>query len=160
MDPDIVRQQEDAERAAAGLPPKKPVNGSADPVQSRHAVSQAQATLDTPEPIVDTPETIVPLPEEQPIVSARQSFNPNRRALPPIGSGRQPWEEAPPRRRVRGLLRLFLYAIAGAALGGILGFVGVSYFHLFVDQAQLFISSMAGGFALLFGLTHLLHYDA
>ena len=149
MDPDIVRQQEDAERVAAGLPPKKPVNGSAGPVQSRHAVSQAPATLDAP----------VPLPDEKPVVSARQSFNPNRRALPPIGSGRQPGEAPPPRRRVRGLLRLFLYAIAGAAVGGILGFVGVTYFHLFVDQTEFFISSMAGGFALLFGLTHLLHYD-
>ncbi len=153
MDPDIVRQQEDAERAAAGLQPKKPVNGPAGPVQSRHAVSQAQSA------ILDTPETTVPLPDEKPVVSARQSFNPNRRALPPIGSGRSPGEEPPPRRRVRGLLRLFLYAIAGAVVGGILGFVGVSYFHLFVDQTQFFISSMAGGFALLFGLTHLLHYD-
>jgi hypothetical protein len=152
MDPDIVRQQEDAERAAAGLPPKNPVNGSAGPVQSRHAVSQSPATL-------DTPETIVPLPDEKPVAKAKQPFNPNRRALPPVGSGRQPWEEAPPRRRVRGLLRLFLYAIAGAVVGAILGFVGVSYFHLFVDQTQFFISSMAGGFALLFGLTHLLHYD-
>jgi hypothetical protein len=152
MDPDIVRQQEEAERVAAGLPPKKPVNGSAGPVQSRHAVSQAPATL-------DTPETTVPLPDEKPVVSARQSFNPNRRALPPIGSDRLPGEAPPPPRRVRGLLRLFLYAIAGAALGGILGFVGVTYFHLFADQTQFFISSMAGGFALLFGLTHLLHYD-
>ena len=152
MDPDIVRQQEEAEREAAGLQPKKPVNGSAGPVQSRHAVSQARATL-------DMPETTVPLPDEQPVVPARQSSNPNRRALPPIGSGRLPGEAPPPRRRVRGLLRLFLYAIAGAALGGILGFVGVTYFHLFVGQTQFFISSMAGGFALLFGLTHLLHYD-
>jgi len=146
MDPDIVRQQEDAERVAAGLPLKKPVNGSAGPVQSRHAVSAAQATA-------------VPLPDEKPDVSARQSFNPNRRALPPIGSGRLPGEAPPPRRRVRGLLRLFLYAIAGAAVGGILGFAGVTYFKLFPDQTEFFISSMAGGFALLFGLTHLLHYD-
>jgi hypothetical protein len=152
MDPDIVRQQEDAERAAAGLQPKKSVNGPASPVQSRHAVSQA-------EPILDTPEITVPLPDEKPVVAARQSYNPNRRALPPIGSGRSPDAEPRPRRRVRGLLRLFLYAIAGAVVGGILGFVGVSYFHLFVDQTQFFISSMAGGFALLFGLTHLLHYD-
>jgi len=152
MDPDIVRQQEDAERVAAGLPLKKPVNGSAGPVQSRHAVSPAQAPL-------DMPETAVPLPDEKPDVSARQSFNPNRRALPPIGSGRLPGEAPPPRRRIRGLLRLFLYVIAGAAVGGILGFAGVTYFKLFADQTEFFISSMAGGFALLFGLTHLLHYD-
>ena len=153
MDPDLVRQQEDAERAAAGLPPKKPVNGSGGPIQSQHAVSRSQAILE------DTPETTVPLPEEKPAVSAKQTYNPNRRALPPLGSGRAPGESPPPRRRVRGLLRLFLYALGGAAVGGILGFAGVTYFKLFPDQTEFFISSMAGGFALLFGLTHLLHYD-
>lgn len=153
MDPDLVRQQEDAERAAAGLPPKKPVNGAGGPLQSRHAVSQSQAILE------DTPEITVPLPDEKPAALGRQAINPNRRALPPIGSGRLPGEAPPPRRRIRGMLRLFLYALAGAAVGGSLGFAGVTYFHVFVDQTEFFISSMAGGFALLFELTHLLHYD-
>ncbi len=152
MDPDLVRQQEDAERAAAGLPPKKPVNGSAGPIQSRHAVSQAEA-------ILDEPEIRVPLPDEQPAASAKKTTNPNRRALPPIGSGRLPGEAPPPRRRVRGLLRLFVYAIGGAALGAIAGVVATTYFDVFKTQTEFFISAMAGGFALLFGLTHLLHYD-
>ena len=73
---------------------------------------------------------------------------------------RQSEGEAPrARRRVGGLLRLFLYALAGAAVGAILGFVGVNYLEWYKDQAELFISSMAGGGALLFGLMHLLHYD-
>ena len=121
MDPDIVRQQEEAQRAAAGLPPKKPVNGSADPVQSRHAFPD-QAILD-----FDTPETPVALPYAKPAAATTQAINPNRRALPPIGSGRAPGEALPPRRRVRGMLRLFLYALGGAMVGGILGFAGVTY---------------------------------
>ena len=44
-------------------------------------------------------------------------------------------------------------------VGGILGFAGVTYYNLFAGQTEFFISSMAGGFALLFGLMHLLHYD-
>ncbi len=96
---------------------------------------------------------------KNPAAAPKQSINPNRRALPPIGSGRLPGEEPAPRRRVRGLLRLFLYAIGGAALGGVAGFVATTYFDVFKDQSEFFISSMAGGFALLFGLIHLLHYD-
>jgi len=156
MDPDIVRQQEEAERAAAGLAPKKPAtNGSAGPIQTRQAASSE-------EPVIlayDMPETAVPMVDEKPAASAKQAFNPNRRALPPMGTGRSPEEDAPPRKRIRGLLRLFLYAAGGAVVGAILGFVGVTYFDLFKDQTEFFISSMAGGFALLFGLMHLLHYD-
>ena len=47
----------------------------------------------------------------------------------------------------------------GAVIGAIAGFVGTTYFDVFKAQPEFFISSMAGGFALLFGLTHLLHYD-
>ncbi len=76
-----------------------------------------------------------------------------------MGSGRRPGEEPAPRKRVRGLLRLFLYALGGAAVGALLGFVGMTYYGLFKDQAEFFIGSTAGGGALLFGLMHLLHYD-
>ena len=135
MDPDIVRQQEEAEREAAGLPPKAPVNGSAGPIQSRHAPSAEQpVTLD-----------LEPVTEKKPGVEPKQSINPNK--------------AAPPRRRPHGLQRLFLYAAGGAAIGAIAGFVATTYFDLFKAQPEFFISSMAGGFALLFGLTHLLHYD-
>ncbi len=149
MDPDIVRQQEDAERAAAGLPPKKPVNGSASPIQSRHA------------PSIEEPVTfgLDSEPDEKPAAAPQQSINTNRRALPRVGSGRLAGEAPQPRRRVRGLLRLFLYAIGGAAVGAIAGFVATTYFDVFKGQTEFFIYSMAGGFALLFGLMHLLHYD-
>jgi hypothetical protein len=149
MDPDLVRQQEDAERAAAGLPPKKPINGSAGPIQSRHA------------PSVEEPATfgLESEPEEKPAAASKSRINPNRRALPPIGSGRLPGEAPRPPRRIRGLLRLFLYALGGAAVGAIAGFVATTYYDVFKDQKEFFIYSMAGGFALLFGLMHLLHYD-
>ena len=149
MDPDIVRQQEDAERAAAGLPPKKPVNGSAGSVQSRHAPS-------TEEPVTFGLDSVS---DEEPAAAPQHSINSNRRGLPRVGSGRLLGEAPPPRRRVRGLLRLFLYALGGAAVGAIAGFVAITYFDVFKGQTELFISSMAGGFALLFGLMHLLHYD-
>jgi hypothetical protein len=133
MDPDLVRQQEEAEREAAGLPPKTPVKGSAAPIQSRHA------------PSVDQPVTLdlESVTEEKPGGEAKPSINPN--------------EAAPPRRRVRRLRRLFLYAAGGAAIGAIAGFVATTYFDVFKTQPESFISSMAGGFALLFGLTRLLN---
>jgi hypothetical protein len=147
MDPDLVRQQEDAEREAAGLPPKKLVDGSAVPIQSRHA------------PSVEQPVTFGLATDEKPAAAPKQSINRNRRALPPIGSGRLPGEAPPPRRRVRGFLRLFLYAVGGAAVAAIAGFVATTYFDVFKARPEFFISSMAGGFALLFGLANLLNDD-
>ena len=106
MDPDLVRQQEDAERAASGLAPKKPVSGSADPIQSRHAVSPGARILDA-----DASESSVSSPGNR-VAPAKQSVNPNRRALPPMGAGRGSDEEPDPRGRIGGLFRLFLQAIA------------------------------------------------
>lgn len=154
MDLDLVRQQKDAEREAAGLAPNKPLSQPADSIQSRHAVSQAAAI-----PEGEAPQAPADLPEEKPIAAAKTPSNPNRRALSPMGSGRRPGEAPAPKKRVRGLLRLFLYAVGGAALGAICGFAAVSYFNLFADQKEFFISCAAGGGALLFGLTHLLNYD-
>ena len=154
MDLDLVREQEEAEREAAGLAPKKPLDRPAAPIQSRHAVAPEAANAMT-----DAPAVPVSVPVEKQPSPAKQSVNPNRRALEPMGSGRNPGEEPAPRKRVRGLLRLFLYTAGGGVVGAILGFAAVNYFDLFADQTESFISSMAGGFALLFGLTHLLHYD-
>ena len=135
MDPDLVRQQEEAEREAAGLLPKKPVNVPAGPIQSRHAPSAEQPVTFGRDPAT----------EEKPGVEPKLSINPN--------------EAPPPRRRPHGLKRLFLYAAGGAAIGAIAGLVATTYFDVFKAQPESFISSMAGGFALLFGLTRLLYYD-
>ena len=150
MDPDLVREQEDAERAAVGLPPRKLANGSTRQIQSRHA------------PAIEGPVTfgLDSVPKEKTAPAATtQDFNPNRRALSPMGTGRRPDEDAAPQRQISGLLRLFLYAAGGGAIGAMAGFAGVKYFDLYKEQTEFFISCMAGGFALLFGLTHLLHYD-
>ena len=153
MDPDLVKQQEEAERAAAGLAPKQPVNGSGRPIQSRHAPS-VEGSFERSITV-----GLDPVSEEKPAGSAKEASSSNRRALPPVGRSSSEGEAPRARRRVGGLLRLFLYALAGAALGAILGFVGVNYLEWYKDQAELFISSTAGGGALLFGLMHLLHYD-
>ena len=149
MDPDMVRQQEEAEREARGLSVRKSINGAAG---TARAPTRSVARGD----VYEMPATEF---EEVPAVSARKAPNPNRRALPPMGSGRLPGEAPPKRRRVRGLFRLFLYALGGAIIGGGLGWAGVTYYSLFPAAPEFFISSMAGGFALLFGLAHLLHYD-
>ena len=131
MDPDLVRQQEEAEREAAGLPPKKPVNVPPAPIQSRHAPSVEQPVTSGLDAAMD----------EKLAAAPKQSSNPNKAAP----------------RWVRGLRRLFLYAAGGAAIGAIAGFVATTYFDVFKTQPESFISSMAGGFALLFGLTRLLN---
>ena len=156
MDLDLVREQEEAEREAAGLAPKKQLNGSAAPIQSRHAIAPEAAVNVQP---VAPAEVPVSVPVEEQPSPVKKSVNPNRRALEPMGTGRKPGEAPAPRKRVRGLLRLFLYAVGGAIVGALFGFAGVNYFNLFADRAEFFISSMAGGFALLFGLMHLLHYE-
>ena len=153
MDLDLVRQQEEAEREAAGLAPKKPVVTSARPVQSRHAVAPDGAVLETAAAAIPAVERA-----ETPAAPAKE-VNPNRRALPPVGSGKLPGEAPAPKKRVRGLLRLFLYALGGGVVGAIFGFAANNYFGLFADQTEFFISCAAGAGALLFGLTHLLHYD-
>jgi hypothetical protein len=106
MDPDLVRQQEDAERAASGLAPKKAVNGSADPIQSRHAVSPGARILDA-----NAPESSASSPGNR-VAPASQSVNPNRRALSPMGAGRRSDEKPEPRGQIGGLFRLFLQALA------------------------------------------------
>jgi len=135
MDPDLVRQQEEAEREAAGLPPKKPVNVTPAPIQSRHAPSVEQPV----------PSGLDGATEEKPGVKPKQGADPN--------------EAAPSSRWVHGLRRLFLYAAIGAAVGAIVGFVATTYFDVFKTQPEFFISRMAEGFALLFGLARLLYYD-
>jgi hypothetical protein len=135
MDPDLVRQQEEAEREAAGLPPKKPVNVTPAPIQSRHAPSVEQ-------PLSSGLDSAT---GEKSGVKPKQSIGPNG--------------AAPSSRWVHGLRGLLLYAAIGAAVGAILGFVATTYFDVFKTQPEFFISRMAEGFALLFGLTQLLYYN-
>ncbi len=161
MDPDMVRQQEEAERATGGPAPKKPANGTA----GGSLAQKAEPSLDAAEAAETIPEeTAQPAPAEAPIAArpaaARTAGNPNRRPLPPVGTGRRPGEAPPQRRRVRGLVRLLAYTAGGGVVGAALGYLSV-LFHPLVpaEQSQIFIAASAGGFALLFGLLHLLHYD-
>ena len=81
------------------------------------------------------------------------------RSLPSGQAGGR--ERAPPkRRRIRGLVRLLAYAVGGGIVGAALGYLSVLFYPLVpADQAQTFIEASAGGFALLFGLLHLLNFD-
>ncbi len=149
MDPDLVRQQEEAERASGAPAPRKPLNGT----------GAGQKTAEAPVQFAEAPA----IPPEAPVsapAGAKIAVNPNRRALPPIGSGRRPGEAPPERRRIRGLVRLLAYAVGGGIVGAGLGYLSVLFYPLVsADHSATFIEASAGGFALLFGLLHLLNYD-
>ncbi len=183
MDPDMVRQQEEAERAMAGISPKKPAYGTAAvslepqaavPVETPAAMADvsetppdiayeaeapvAMAAVSEAAPVAKAPEAAAPLREE-PAAPAQKAANPNRRALPPMGTGRRPGEEPPKRRRLRGMLRLLVYILVGALIGAGVGYAAVRYLGVSPDQAQLYIGGSAGGLALISMLIGLLHYD-
>lgn len=158
MDPDMVRQQEEAERETGAPAAKKPVSGTA-----AGSLEKAEPPLDAPAaaeaPAIPEDTTIAEAPIQRP-AAAKTAVNPNRRPLPPIGTGRRPGEAPPQRRRVRGLVRLLAYAVGGGAVGAALAYLSVLFYPLVpADQSKLFIEASAGGFALLFGLLHLLNYD-
>jgi hypothetical protein len=177
MDPDMVRQQEEAERAANSVAPNKPANGLGAPVpepQSAVAIEPPEVeTIATPAAVeeaphvsaavIEEPETPpaaeAPIPDVKPAVAAKKALHPNRRALPPIGTGRRPGEEPAKRRRLRGFLRLFVFVLVGAILGAGVGFGLIQYLHIAQDQQTLYLAASAGGLALIAGLIGILHFD-
>jgi hypothetical protein len=160
MDPDLVRQQEEAERAADAPAQKKPVHGTVAGSLEKNVEAPAEfaETPAIPSEVSGQPAAEAPISAGP--AAAKKAVNPNRRALPPIGTGRRPGEAPPKRRRIRGLVRLLAYAVGGGIVGAALGYLSVLYYPLVpADQAQTFIEASAGGFALLFGLLHLLNFD-
>ncbi len=153
----MSREQEESELASEGLAPKKPVveAPAAAPHQTESVLSEA------PEDVIDIAETqpapIPPAPA--PAAPPKKAVNPNRRALPPLGTGRRPGDEPIKRRRVRGWLRLILEVLVGAIVGGGIGFGAVRYLHIAPDQLKLYAGGAAGGGALLFMFWGLLHFD-
>ncbi len=188
MDNDIERQQQEAERVAAGLAPREPVNCvSAATLEPQSAVLDEEASVatahtpeiqpeieDAPEPpaatayspeteplevLPEAPAAAAPLPGEIPAAPAKKAGNPNRRALPPIGTGRRPGEAPPKRRRLRGFLRLLVFVIVGAIIGSGVGYAAMTYLHVPFDQEKLYLYGSVGGLALIFGFIGLLHFD-
>ncbi len=139
MDPDMVRQQEEAEREANGLATKEADN---------EAVKFAFA-LETPLALGVEP---------QPSAPKKKAPHPNRRALPPMGSGRLP------QARIRhgllhGVARFFAYALAGAMLGVIIGNVANAYLSLAPDRSATVVFSSAACFTLVCALISILHHE-
>jgi hypothetical protein len=157
MELDMSREQEEAELASEGLAPKKPVNGA-----SAGAAEQTESVLaEAPQPAVDiaaaTPAEIPAAPVAA--APAKKPGNPNRRALPPLGTGRRPGDEPAKKRRLGGLLRLVVEILAGGIIGGGIGYGAVRYFGIGPEQLKLYVGGAAGAGGLLFMFWGLLHYD-
>jgi hypothetical protein len=153
MELDMSREQEEAELASEGLAPKKPVNTAPEETES--------VLVETPQPPVEIAKT---KPAEIPAApvaaaSAKAPGNPNRRALPPIGTGRRPGDEPVKKRRLRGMLRLIVEILVGGIIGGGAGYGAMRYFNIPQDQLQLYVGGSAGLGGLIFMIWGLLHYD-
>jgi hypothetical protein len=164
MDLDMSRDHEDSNVASEALAPKKPVAGA--PVA---APKPAEAVIiETPKAaaiIEEKPAVEVVAPPPAPVekasaaAAAKKPGNPNRRPLPPMGTGRRPGDEPLQRRRLRGMLRLIVEVLVGAIIGGGAAYGAMQYFHIPMDQLKLYVGAGAGGGALLFGFWGLLHFD-
>ncbi len=98
MDLDMVREHEEAEFTTDALPQNKPapVAITTPPVHTPEAPAVKDNSPVTPEVVISG---------EKPVVAAKQAGNPNRRALPPMGTGRRPGDAPIKKRRLRGVLR-------------------------------------------------------
>jgi hypothetical protein len=161
MDPDMVRQQEEAEREALALAAQRPVNGPAR--VSSIAALEAEAVL------VETPalaEAIAPAPvaveaSVLPPAPKKTKAHPARRALPPIGArdSRAPAPGRIPYGVLRGAARFLGYSLAGAMLGAILGNAATAYLDLAPDSNATVIYSAMGCCAFIYALISILHHE-
>jgi hypothetical protein len=185
MDPDMVRQQEEAEREALALAAQRRVNG---PAPASPVVLEAQV-FETPAPAEaiapSPPPAAAPVPiappafaeasiparksaavearvsAETPAAPKKQKPHPARRALPPI-SARGSRAPAPGRIGygvLRAVARFLAYALAGAMLGAILGNVAVSYLDVAPESKATVIYSAMGCFAFIYALISILHHE-
>jgi hypothetical protein len=187
MDPDMVRQQEEAEREALALAAQRLTKG---PAPASPIVFEAAAFVEMPvlaEAIVEAP---VPPPAVEPVfvappalaaeiipatrsvdvaasvssqapVAPKKKAHPGRRALPPI-SARDSRAPAPDRIRggvFRGAARFLGYAIAGAMLGAILGNFGAAYLDVGAENNATVIWSAMGCCAFIYALISILHHE-
>jgi hypothetical protein len=176
MDPDMVRQQEEAELEAR-LEALKLQRAAAAPIPfvvEMAAVEAAKPVL--AEVLAPAPfaapvlETIAPAPVAAPVLETaapaapiilKKKPLPDRPALPPV-SARGPRKPAPDRIRhglLRGVARFIAYAVAGAMLGLILGNGAVEWLNVAPEQSATVIYSAAGCFAFLCALISILHHE-
>jgi hypothetical protein len=170
MDPDMVRQQEEAEREALALAAQRLAKG---PAPASPIVLEAAAELvETPalaEPVAPSPpiyiERPVAIEASVPVQTApapkKSKAHPARRALPPI-SARGSRAPAPDRIRggvIRGVARFLGYALAGAMLGVILGNAATALLDLAPENNATVIYSAMGCFAFIYALISILHHE-
>jgi hypothetical protein len=136
LDPDLVRQQEEAERES--LTPKKP---AAVPVQL-HVVRAQEAEI-----LED-----IRAREGAPAEELKPAFasEPPLREVPAPST----WTSAAAL-AVSSVLKLVQYALAGGIFGGAMGIAAANYFKLAAEAAQIAFFAPAGFMALLCGLTSL-----
>lgn len=185
MDPDMVRQQEEAEREA--LAAKRPANAPAPaspiafepPAVLFETQAPAEAIVRAPSPpaaapVVATPALAEASPParrsaaveasvsvEPPAAPKKRKPHPARRALPPI-SARGSRAPAPGRIGygvIRAVARFLAYALAGAMLGAILGNVAAFYLEVAPENNATAIYSTMGCFALIYALISILHHE-
>jgi hypothetical protein len=178
MDPDIVRQQEEAEReaneaaakktlAAASLKPLAAMSIEA-PAVLAASEALAEVSVAAPEPVaapyaltavsIEAPSASADIASEKPAKPKKKKPHPERRALPPIRSSRSPSREPSPTHGgfLRGVARFLGYAIAGAMLGVIIGNAAVGYLSLSPDRSASVIFSVIGCFTFICALVSIL----
>jgi hypothetical protein len=126
MDPDLVRQQEEAERESLAPPPKKPI-----PPANLYVVRAGEEVIEA---------------KSKPTISSE----------PPLTQDPTPstWTSAAAL-GVTAIMRFVQFSLAGGILGGVLGAAVANYFELAAQAAQFAIFGPAGFMALLCGLTSL-----
>jgi hypothetical protein len=123
MDPDLVRQQEEAEREAMGLAARKPGTPAGAAIAALQAIA-ASATLDSM-PMLSKDAGVAPAPALAP--------GPRRSAGRPLF-----WYFS----------EFLSFGLAGTMLGGGLGVAAANYMQLPIEAAKLAIFGSAGFFAL------------
>ncbi len=161
MDPDIVRQQEEAEREAQALALQKRAQAAEPglPFAAQPAEAERFASVGAPvflQTLAPSEETAVEKP-----VPTKKMPHPKRRALPPMGAR---GSRAPAPERIRhgilhGVARFLAYAIAGAMLGAILGNAAAGYLGVSPERSATVIFSAIGCFTFICSLISILHHE-
>jgi hypothetical protein len=158
MDPDMVRQQAEAEREALALPRKKPAapapaSAAAIPhampaaaVQDATAAAHEDAALP-----VYAADILIGTASRAEARLPAEAAPEEPAALSPELQALEPPAEAGPRRKVASMAaqfgRFLSFGLAGAMLGGGLGILAANYMQLPPDLAKLVIFGPAAFFA-------------
>ncbi len=147
MDPDLVRQQEEAEREFLALAMQK-TKAEAFPV-----------SVETAGVVPVEGPTIFEAPAES--ASGRRTQHPNRRALPAIAApgSRTPSPELIQYSIMHGVGRFLAHATAGAMLGVVAGNFAHGALHMSPERYPTVVFSAMGTFTFICALMSILQQD-